>query len=223
MHLKHCLAVLFTFVFGIAAAAPESPVLPPGSAWQTRTGPQLANEWWQWASAERSDNNPVSDVTGELCAVGQRGSVWFLAGGFGSSTIRRSCLVPVGKALYFPLVNVVYRPAPDDDGQTCEQAKASAAMTNASAIDLFAEIDGKPVPDVKRFRIASKDCFDLYARMPTRMRPYRGFPSATDGFWLLLQPLSPGRHVLKFGGKYGGESPYAGQMIQDIQYQLTVQ
>ena len=46
-------------------------------------------------------------------------------------------------------------------------------------------------------------------------------PAVADGFYLLLAPLSPGRHTITFGGtgNFGGpDAPFS----QDITYQLRV-
>lgn len=199
-----------------AVAADTSPVLGPGT-------PGLAAEWWQWAMAGSRATSPVADTTGERCADGQRGEVWFLAGGFGSSKIRRSCRVPAGRTLYFPLINMAYWRAEEDHGFTCEDAKSRAALNNETALDLFAEIDGRSIADLKQYRQASDHCFNLFARVPRRDRPYNAYPSATDGYWLQLKPLSRGQHILKFGGRYNRSSPEFGRMVQDIEYVLTVE
>ena len=49
--------------------------------------------------------------------VGQSGSVWFLAGIFGGGSATRTCAVPAGKALYFPVLNSVNINAPNVCGQ----------------------------------------------------------------------------------------------------------
>ena len=44
---------------------------------------ELTAEWWQWAASipdVPDAPNPTSDTTGASCMVGQRGSIWFLAG-----------------------------------------------------------------------------------------------------------------------------------------------
>jgi hypothetical protein len=41
------------------------------------------------------------------------------------------------------------------------------------------------------------------------------FPAVADGFYLMLRPLSPGTHVLKFGGTSFGTA-------LDVTYNLTV-
>lgn len=197
-----------------------TPVVEPISSKGT---PQLAAEWWQWAMSTSKDESPVADRTGTNCAVGQRGATWFLAGGFGSSKIQRTCIVPTGRSLFFPLINMVYWPARGAQSIACADTKAAAMLNNDTALDLFAELDGVPIANLKQYRITSDSCFDVFARVPASLNPYNAFPSATDGFWLQLKPLSVGRHTLKFGGKYNRASQDYGRMVQDIEYVLLVQ
>jgi hypothetical protein len=183
---------------------------------------ELAAEWWQWAASAPAYANPIRDLNGAYCGVGQRGEVWFLAGGFGTSKIRRRCAVPAGKALFFPIINMVYFPRQGSTTYTCAQARQDAALNNDTALDLFAEIDGVAVQNHKDYRVTPGKCFNLYGRLPPIERPYEAFPSATDGYWLLVAPLAKGRHVLKFGGRYNRESDSYGKMVQDIEYELDI-
>lgn len=79
---------------------------------------QLSAKWWQWALAQRVSENPLLDLTGEFCGVGQSGHVWFLAGSiFGPDPIERTCTVPSGKSFFFPVLNIIYvgyQSVPDD-------------------------------------------------------------------------------------------------------------
>src|SRR5262245_34860597 len=78
---------------------------------------QLSAQWWQWALSIPTDVNPQTDGTGEDCMVGQRGEIWFLAGILGGGTVTRTCSVPAGKSLFFPLVNSVNFDSPNVCGQ----------------------------------------------------------------------------------------------------------
>ncbi|TAK77253.1 MAG: hypothetical protein EPO12_15110 [Aquabacterium sp.] len=219
--LRACRGLILPLLGGLAgeSASASAPVLPPQASIDGRSAEQLTVQWWQWALAAPDDINPVMDLTGAHCAVGQRGQVWFLAGGFGSSKIRRTCTVPAARHLMFPLINMAYWPQRGNDDMTCEDAKGSAALNNDTAIDLFAEIDGVVVTDLRSRRIASTTCFDAYARA---RGAYRAYPAASDGYWLQLKPLPPGRHVLKFGGRYNRRSADYGRMVQDIEYVIDV-
>ncbi|HJY84931.1 MAG TPA: hypothetical protein VKK81_28095, partial [Candidatus Binatia bacterium] len=44
--------------------------------------------------------------------------------------------------------------------------------------------------------------------------------SVSDGYWLLLEPLSPGSHMLHFEGALVS-GPFAG-FLQDVTYNLNV-
>src|SRR5258708_978188 len=60
---------------------------------------KLSAEWWQWALSIPTSVNPLlelepKDPKEERCMIGQRGSVWFLAGVFGASAATRTCSVP---------------------------------------------------------------------------------------------------------------------------------
>lgn len=203
-----------------AAAAQDSSI--PLAIVAAKGTPEMAARWWQWAMSGPKESNPVKDLTGEHCAVGQTEDIWFLAGGFGSSKIRRTCIVPAGRSLFFPLVNMVYWSPRDATKFTCDRAKQLAALNNDTALDLFAEIDGEQIPNLKKYRVATQDCFNVFARIPPTQHSYNAYPSATDGYWLLLEPLPVGRHVLKFGGKYNRQSEAYGRMVQDIEYELIV-
>ena len=78
--------------------------LAVGCSSEPTATPELAAQWWQWTKSAPAPVNPVRDLSGEHCAVGQTGSVWFLAGGYGSSKIRRRCTVPADQALFFPVI-----------------------------------------------------------------------------------------------------------------------
>jgi hypothetical protein len=80
----------------------DGPTLPyePGS-------PEgLAARWVRWVAAAGAVNNPLEDDTGEHAGRNQPDDVWFLAGSYGRKPVSRSCVVPVGRELFLPLVNM---------------------------------------------------------------------------------------------------------------------
>lgn len=221
---RYTVALLIAIaVIPLTANASDDFVLPAGTPVDGRTASQLTTDWWQWAMSIPAETSPVRDLTGSNCAVGQQGSVWFLAGGYGSSKIHRACSIPEGKILFFPLINMGYWPQKGNNSMTCQQAKAGAALNNETAIDLFAEIDGIAINELKQYRISSNECFDIFERIPSGQHPYNASPSASDGYWLSLKPLQKGHHTLKFGGRYNRNSSSFGHMVQDIEYDLMVQ
>lgn len=193
--------------------------LEPGERFEGTTLGEWSAEWWKWAMASPREANLVADLSGEHCATGQQGDPWFLAGGFGSSKVKRGCAG--GPLASLPVVNMVYCAPPENHAFTCERAKRYAAVNNDEALDLFVELDGVPISDVKRFRAKTEACFNVFERAGPKAPS--AYPSAADGFWLLLPALPRGKHVLEFGGRYtNGVSAY-GRMVQDIEYELLME
>jgi hypothetical protein len=77
---------------------------------------------------------------------------------------------------------------------------------------LVLELDGQKVIDPAAVRQAPSACFDAAARRRDRLR---AFPSAANGYYVMLSPLSSGEHVRNFGG----ELP---QMSQAVTYTLLI-
>jgi len=173
---------------------------------------EWSRRWWEWASSFPSATSPIADRSGERCGAGQSGEVWFLAGAFGSSLVQRQCKVPRDKYLFFPLINYVVFPNRDSP-LTCEQATEKAREITDSPTVLVAEIDGTTIPNLAGHRQATLDCFDLAAKSDVRITIA---PSAANGYYLMLSPLTLGHHSLRFGG----ELP---SLRQAISYELVVE
>ena len=67
---------------------------------------KLSAEWWQLFLSLPASGNPLLDNSGSSCGFGQRGSEWFLVGSLGG-TVTRTCSIPEGTVLFFPLINLV--------------------------------------------------------------------------------------------------------------------
>ncbi len=194
----------------------------PGDYIEGRPLDEYANRWWQWTYSMPQTVSPVRDMTGEHCHQGQSGEVWFLAGGYGSSTISRQCSIPEGKSVFFPVINMVYFPS-RTGSISCEQAKLSAALNNDRLLNISIEIDGIVATNPAHTRLSSTECFDLYGMVPAEYNAPKRHPAASDGYWVMLKPLSKGTHHLKFSASYSREGAPFGEMVQDIEYLLHVE
>lgn len=167
-----------------------------------------SERWWQWAGRFPNNNElPYRDPDGRRCAQFQEkdGAVWFLAGTDGNFEAARSCRIPADKHLFVPLINWF---AAEGD---CARKTAEAKRFGDHVLTGLVILDGRPIGDFRRMRVASGACFDAF----------RGRPSgATDGYWLMLSPLPAGEHVLAITAAYrdGGK-----QMLQNFQYKLDVE
>ncbi|HZY18397.1 MAG TPA: hypothetical protein VFE82_07940 [Ramlibacter sp.] len=204
---------LFVVLVGATNAMADAPVVvPPDASVAGVSQADWSQRWWEWAGSFDREESPVADRTGALCGSGQSGDVWFLAGTYGTQRTVRTCRVPRGKYLFFPLINyvVVRRP---DRATSCEAVASSAASITEGVSALVLEIDGVRHGDLHRHRLATRGCFDIGARTPERIRVY---PAAANGYYVMLQPLPPGRHTLNFGGALPS-------MLQAVTYSLVVE
>jgi hypothetical protein len=188
---------------------------------EERTLGSFANEWWKWAFSMQQTQSPVRDRDGTYCDVNQSGSVWFLAGGFGTSKISRKCTLPAEQHLFFPVINMVRFPPPGSN-LTCEDAKRGAARNNNDFTYIRVVLNDTQLENAERFRIAPDECFNIYERVPQEYAAPSGSPSATDGYWIMLRPLPPGTHTLEFKAFYTNPTSKYGDMVQNISYELTV-
>jgi len=215
--------LLLVFTAALHAQTFEEYMVFPGEQVNSLPLESYANMWWQWTYTMPQEINPVRDRTGEYCHVGQQGNVWFLAGGYGSSKISRTCTIPESTYVFFPVINMLKFPGKKESKLTCEHAKAQAALNNDQLLTIEVELNGMVYSNPTHARLVSKECFDLLGMIPEEYGAPRVFPAATDGFWLMLKPLEKGEHSLKFNAQYNRDKGAYSQMAQDIEYKIVVQ
>lgn len=209
--MHRCLSVLLLLA-ALPVFAGEGYLLPPDKPVAGKTQEEWSREWWQWAGSFKRYASPVADSSGERCAEGQRGDVWFLAGTYGTGRTIRTCTVPRGKHLFFPLVNYVAMPTVTDVVK-CETVMREASSLTEGAEKLVLEVDGHLYGDLLQHRLPTRECFDMGVRVTPPMRVY---PTAADGYYVMLKPLPPGKHEINFGG-------IMPDMLQAVTYTLIVE
>jgi hypothetical protein len=183
--------------------------------------------WWQWAFSIPASNSPISDTTGANCTQLQSGPVFYLTGTAGGAATR-SCAVPAGKALFFPILNSLWGASvfdcdPTNPGVPCNLATLRKSAADAmDQVTLQAVIDGKPVKDLNQQRVQSSALTITYpADNGAGVDAGSYAPNVSDGYWLLLAPLSAGRHTIYFKGVFTG-GIFNGTVVE-VTYNLTAQ
>lgn len=201
---------------------PENFVLPPHATVNGETLEQYSADWWQWTNSMPESQSPLRDLTGDKCAVGQRGNVWFLAGTYGSGKLTRQCEIPAGKYIFFPVINMAYWPPAGETG-VCADMQRGAALNNDQLLQITVEIDGQAISDAQSHREKTNACFDFYARVPREWNPPKAYPAASDGYWIMLKPLPPGEHTIRYTASYNRPDGAYGDMVQNIEYRIKIQ
>jgi hypothetical protein len=203
--------ILLTLLLAAACHADEPSLAPPEQQVAGLSQEDWSRNWWQWAGAFEIHSSPIADLTGELCASKQAGPVWFLAGTYDTKRTTRTCNVPRGKYLFFPLINYIVMPT-GQGSISCETAIRNAALMTDKVENLALDVDGIAYRGLTRHRQATRQCFNMGARAEPR---YDIYPSAANGYYVMLKPLSPGRHTLSFRGTLP-------DMTQAVAYTLIV-
>lgn len=198
-----------------AAASSTSPLMAPDARVDGKSIGEWTGRWWRWAMSQPIA--PYLDPDGRICDEGQDGPVWFLAGTNGNFNPKRDCVVPLGKYLLVPVINMVYWEIDPKQPVNCADLQAGSAANNDHLVSAVVLIDGKPVADVAKYRARSNGCFVI-----DHDENGAELHAAADGYWLMLEPLSPGSHTLSIGANYGAPDEDYGHMQQNFEYVLHV-
>lgn len=197
-------AVIFTTSF--AAADKINPgVFPTNSKPYGLNYPEWSVKWWQWLVQIPSKNNPINDATGANCAEGQSGPVWFTAGG-NTGPVVRDCTIPAGKAIAFFPLTFECSYAEDSTLKNEAQLRSCAANSLQGGVPQVS-IDGVNFKSLDLYRMQSpifKFTFPQDNIFGARPGPTQ---AVSDGWFIMLQPLTPGKHTLHASGVVVGNPP----------------
>jgi hypothetical protein len=174
--------------------------------------------WWQWLLSIPDATNPNLDTTGAHCAEAQTGQVWFLAGGFGGPAVTRRCTIPAGKDLLLSPRNTLF-------GEGVGDCTGPSDCNPTALRELALEMIDDPTPEVRVDNVAVKNLDQYRVTSPVfnvffpqgavfGLEPGTHGPVVSDGFWLLLKPLSQGAHTIHVKSDTNGGI--------DVTWKLTV-
>lgn len=155
--------------------------------------------WLKWCLEQPSESNPANDMTGIVCSQNQSGPVWFLAGTFGGPATR-TCTIPVGKTILFPILEKECSFAEDKDITTETELVSRTAEQTSHISHLEASVDGITLQNLSRYQVQTP-VFDLVFPKNNVYSVEEGSTRATsNGFWVFLMPLHAGVHKIYFRG-----------------------
>ncbi len=197
-------------------------IVSPRAHFRGKTYAQWSAKWFQWSLGIPASGHPLADETGANAGAGQSGRVWFLGGVFNASgTVVRNITIQPGTALFFPIINADCSDLESDPwhGETESEMRTCAQSHMNKTSGILLEVDGKAVTDLSRYRVTS-GIFDFTVPSDNVLGvagPADG-QAVSDGYYIMLAPLSKGEHTLHFGGTFD-EFGYT----LDITYHITVQ
>ena len=208
-------AMLLAAVPVSASGNPNPGILPPNAQSFGTSYGEWAAAWWNWALSGPKGSNVLEDTTGANCGLNQAGPVWFLAGALNSGAAERTCAIPTGEALFFPVANYFLSAEAPTYQETLDKAQAYWRENFVSA---SATIDGREVADLlTNYYVTSPDfglvlpdnnIFDVPAGTYS--------PSVAIGYHLMVAPLPPGSHEIHVQAQFKDSG------LIDVTYHLTV-
>jgi hypothetical protein len=190
------IALAFSISMAISAAVAVEPTqLFPANR------PALAREWTQYVLSLPSSVNPAFEgATDDRCRIGQHGAYWFLAA-FSNATPTRTCTMPTRRFLFFPIVNVIDA----STGETVSELLPKITPCLDAAENLLVTLDGEALTIGEGNRVTTPGfnvilpADNLYGVAPQEVRPV-----VTDGYYVVLPPLTAGTHTLHVEGTVPG-------------------
>ncbi len=200
----------------------------PNETPMSRTYLQWINEWFKTFPCNSCDG-AGSNHNGVFIVPDKSQRVYFLAGTTSVAGVRNIEIL-ADKAILFPIVNIVktfpcesqVQNVPDREETLEDFLKRGTAEYVNGTTSLGVTLDGvsysltdyhrfiTPVFKTTNIRTLS-NCFDACT---VGDQPQ---DAVSDGYWIMLKGLAPGRHVLTFKG----EIPKY-RMISDVTYQIIV-
>jgi len=224
-------------LLAIAATSASAQVLPPSSLPYGLSYQEWSAKWWQFYYSQSTDT--MRSVGSPDICEGPASRVLFLGGEPQSTTKTNRVTIPAGSPLFFAILAFAA------DNTSCPtntfttnsaDVLASEAMAgwDADATLTTCTIDGVAVPGLENptntiynvvsppfsYTTAKKDSVVAVAEdepcLPGGLTIY---PAVADGAYLMLAPLSPGKHTIYFVGEAGPDGSF---LTLDITYDITV-
>lgn len=231
------LALAALMLLAIAASSSAAEVLPPSSLPYGFSYQEWSAKWCQWNFGRDTNQDELVGWSGVCAGPGSR--VRFLLGAPGPIDVTRKIIIDDQTPLFFTVLGATADntacPISDFTTFTADQLAAEAAGNWSAVTVTSCEIDGVAVAGLENpasaeylvqspafsYTTAEKgnalgEIEDEYC-IPGGMTIY---PAVSDGVYLMLSPLSPGRHTIRTVAVVGPVSaPY---FTQDITYDITV-
>jgi hypothetical protein len=176
--------------------------------------------WWKWLISIPLSESPAADSTGQYCAKNQTGPVWFLAGTFQGLAVR-TCEIPADKGIFFPVFNAECSFAEYPNLKSDSELSQCAGEAIDPVTVVQASIDGVEIQNISRVQsLPFNVTFPVENIFGVQAGPTR---AVSDGFWIFLQPLSPGNHEINFKGALVDYTTTGiVSVTNDVTYHLTV-
>jgi hypothetical protein len=236
--------VIFSFLAlntgSLANGSTQDLVFSPDDSPYNKSYADWAREWWQWhlsiPDIKENDSlaHPRDSYSPEKCSWNQNsGPVWFLPDGKDQPDLStpeiRQCTVPQGKAI---MVQIVGSGCSTGEGLKNDEEILDCAVWVLPSAEFSASIDGVEAMNTRNDP-SDRDEFYVEPFMTNLTYVDRNYyevepgtyKGMVAGFYLLVPPLPPGDHEIKFSEsaiEFLGGFP-SDKRLSNVVYQIKVQ
>jgi hypothetical protein len=206
LRIRTVLAVTLALVLittSIASAGGANPgVLPPTSRVQGLTYGEWSARWWQFVFSLPVSQNPLTGGTGENCAFQRVGNVGLVVLN-STMDVPLKCEAPAGTMLFLELLDAECSTLEGPPFYGGNEQELRACAQAIVPTDLAASIDGVEIQNPGQY-ISTSPVYDLVVPDDNIL----GVPGGTVGqsvaygAFLMLAPLTPGKHTIHTHGVY---------------------
>lgn len=217
---------LSPFMISTAVASNSLNIFPPGSQPYGIPYAEHIQNFWKWILAIPAKDNPIDDVTGGKCSTGQSNAsqIFYLSPNNGGKS-ERTCEVPVGKALFLPVMPAEYsdKEAP---GASVEELTTTVKKDQDSVNSLYLKIDDKEYKydNLTKYRTLTKPFAITWAdNGPFGIVKGGNSTGVADGYYIITEPLAIGNHTIHFKSSLICSDPDCAEpnFVQDIKYNIV--
>ena len=217
---------LTPFAISTVVASNSLDIFPPGSKPYGLPYSEHIQNFWKWILAIPAKNNPIDDATGEKCATGQSNtssSVFYLSPNGGGNS-ERTCEVPVGKALFIPVMPAEWSDL-ENPGASVEELTAIVKKDQDSVNSLYLKIDDKEYKhdNLTKYRTLTGPFETTWPNNAAFGIVKGGNSTAVaDGYYIITDPLAKGNHTVHFKSSLICSDPDCADpnFVQDIKYNV---
>lgn len=186
---------------------------------------QWSNRWWNWMVGQPKESNPTEDSDGKYANNCQTyDNVYFLCGTTTSKNVVRSCDIPDGKSILFPVICYEHSLLEDRDiNNPHELLKLSTEDLNEYDMNnVSAKInDNEYSTKDGIIRIRSPLFSITLPKSNVWSTGNEGFTiAAADGYWIFVNDIDPGSYDIKFRAR--PSHPETGSLEIDTSYKIKI-
>jgi hypothetical protein len=206
--VKRAIVLAISVLLALIVALPMAFAQGGQGAKATDKVAELSVDWWKWALSKPVEVNPqIGSYKGGPKCNGKPvsptpGNTWFLAGSNTGEKVKRTCTVPFGTKLFFPVVNAVAFPFAEGETRHNQRQLVKQfirEVVNDPDFSMSVTVDGKEVKSNRIVRALSPVFSVTLPKDNIFGIPAGKYDDASsNGLWVTLPPLSKGKHKIHF-------------------------